>query len=95
MSSELKAFKKPQKMKIAQNHLCKYVGELKRHFEFSDFQVIKLLENSTQQMKDNCKEQIISRFLSIFSFANLIEKEKEINIENIGRNRHHQNSKEV
>ena len=95
MSSELKAFKKAEKMKIAQIHLCKYVNELKRHFEFSDFQVIKLLENSAQKMKNNCKKQIISRFLSVFSFTNLIEKKKEINIENIGRNQHHQNSKGV
>lgn len=51
MLYDLKTLNKPDRMKIAEKHLSKYISELKRHFDFSDFQLISLLENSSKKMK--------------------------------------------
>ncbi len=56
MNSDLKT--KPQKLKLAEKHLLKYLEELKRHFDFSDFQVIKLLEKSSAKIRQAKKEKI-------------------------------------
>lgn len=66
MSSELKALSKSEKLKYAEKHLNKYISELKRHFDFSDFQTIKLLENVSQKLRKNCQENIVSKILSSF-----------------------------
>lgn len=50
---DLKTLNKSDKMKIAEKHLGKYISELKRHFEFSDFQLISLLENLSVKMRKN------------------------------------------
>lgn len=64
MSSE--ALKKPEKMKIAEKHLCKYLSEIKTHFGFSDFQIAKLLDNSSKKIKKKQKETLKINFLNFF-----------------------------
>lgn len=51
MLNNLKAINKPEKMKLAEKYLGKYISELKRHFDFSDFQLISLLENSSKKIR--------------------------------------------
>ncbi len=63
---DLKTLSKPDKMKIAEKHLGKYVSELKRHFEFSDFQLIILLENLAAKMRKNRNILSLPFMLKIF-----------------------------
>lgn len=51
MLNDLKTLNKPERMKLAEKHLGKYISELKRHFDFSDFQLISLLENSSKKIR--------------------------------------------
>ncbi len=51
MLYDLKTLNKPDRMKLAEKHLGKYISELKRHFDFSDFQLISLLENSSKKIR--------------------------------------------
>lgn len=53
MLYDLKTLNKPDRMKLAEKHLGKYISELKRHFEFSDFQLISLLETASKKMRKN------------------------------------------
>lgn len=63
---DLNTLTKPQKIIAAEKHLLKYLEELKRHFGFSDFQLIKLLEKSSSKIKQTKKEKIKSSFFAIF-----------------------------
>lgn len=53
MLYDLKTLNKPDRMKLAEKHLGKYISELKRHFDFSDFQLISLLETASKKMRKN------------------------------------------
>ena len=63
---DLNTLKKPQKIIVAEKHLLKYLEELKRHFGFSDFQIIKLLEKSSSKIKQTKKEKIKSSLFAMF-----------------------------
>lgn len=62
MPANLKNLNKSEKMRMAEKHLQKYVAELKRHFDFSDFQLIKLLEKTSVNIK-NIKKDNLKLFL--------------------------------
>lgn len=53
MSFEVKPLSKSDKVRYAEKHLGKYLLELKRHFEFSDFQIVKLLDNTSKNFRRN------------------------------------------
>ncbi|MCR5262179.1 MAG: hypothetical protein K6C94_10150 [Candidatus Gastranaerophilales bacterium] len=65
MSANLKKLNKSEKMKLAEKHLQKYVSELKIHFDFSDFQVVKLLEQSSKTFQTIGKNKIKEYFLNL------------------------------
>lgn len=72
MYSELKALKKTDKIKLAEKHLGKYICELQRHFEFSDFQLITLLEYSMQKIRKNRQENFLNKISKILNIKKLI-----------------------
>ena len=63
---DLNTLNKPQKIIAAEKHLLKYLEELKRHFDFSDYQVIKLIEKSSEKIKQAKKEKIKSSLFAKF-----------------------------
>lgn len=44
--------------KKAEKYICKYLGELKIHFNLSDYQIIRILNSITQKLKKKSKEKI-------------------------------------
>lgn len=62
MSFEIKPLSKSDKIKYAEKHLGKFILELKRHFGFSDFQIIKLLEGTSKKFKKD--HSIVSKLKS-------------------------------
>lgn len=51
MPSQFKSLTNKEKMEYAEKYLDNFIIELKRHFNFSDLQIIKILENSSQKIK--------------------------------------------
>jgi hypothetical protein len=51
----LKTFEKTEKINIAEKHLFKFLIEVKRHYDFSDTQILILLEKSLKKMQKNKK----------------------------------------
>ena len=49
MLNDLKTLNKPERMKLAEKHLGKYISELKRHFDFSD-DFILFVKESNQEL---------------------------------------------
>lgn len=67
MSSELKTLSKSEKLKLAEKHLAKYLLEIKRHFNFSDFQILRLLDSSSKSIKKNRQTFLVSGMFNIFT----------------------------
>ncbi|MBQ2644733.1 hypothetical protein IJG14_04070 [bacterium] len=51
MPSQFKSLTNKEKMEYAEKYLANFIIEHKRHFNFSDLQIIKILENSSQKIK--------------------------------------------
>ena len=66
MATDFKTLKKSEKYKYAEKHLQKYLSELKRHFDFSEFQVVHLLDIVTQNLKKKYTENCYSKILRLF-----------------------------
>lgn len=67
MSSKLKTLNKSEKLKIAEKHLVKYLLEIKRHFNLSDFQILRLLDSSSRNIKKNQQTLLVSELFNIFT----------------------------
>ncbi len=67
MASDLKSLSKSDKLKLAEKHLSKFLSEIKRHFDFSDFQILHLLENSSSNMKKAYKDNFFRIFFTKFA----------------------------
>ena len=65
MSANLKKLNRSEKIKIAERHLQKYVTELKIHFDFSDFQIIQLLEQSSKNFQTISRNKLKEYFFNI------------------------------
>ena len=61
MSFELKALTKSEKFKRAEKYLNKYILEIKRHFDLSDFQTFNLLQNVSHSLKKNNKKNFLKK----------------------------------
>lgn len=68
MNTDLKTLSKSEKFNQAEKHLKKYLFELKRHFGFSDLQLLKLLEISSSSFKRQYKDSCYSKILNLFSY---------------------------
>lgn len=59
--------KNSEKEKRAEKHLNKFLAEIQRHFDFSDYQIFKLLFNVSQkyEKKEKFFKKFADKFLSI------------------------------
>lgn len=73
MASELKTLSKSEKLKLAEKHLAKYLLEIKRHFNFSDFQILRLLDCSSRNIKKNRQTFLVSEMFNIFTIKKSIK----------------------
>lgn len=62
MPVDFKKMNNYEKMELAQKHLSKFAGEIKRHFDFSDFQIIQLFENTSKNFRETRKNDIKNFF---------------------------------
>ena len=62
MSFELKTLTKSEKFKRAEKYLNKYILEIKRHFDLSDFQTFNLLQKVSHSLKKNNKKNFFNKF---------------------------------
>ena len=67
MSSDLKSLSKSDKLKLAEKHLSKFLTEIQRHFDFSDFQILNLLEKSSVNMKKTYKDNFLKKIFTKLS----------------------------
>lgn len=51
-----------EKEKRAEKHLNKFVAEIQRHFDFSDFQIARLLYNASLKFKK--KESVFKNLIN-------------------------------
>lgn len=61
MPSDLKFLNGTEKIKLAEKHLDKFLLEIKRHFDFSDFQIIHLLDKSSSNIRKNYKLNMLNK----------------------------------
>ena len=54
-----------EKEKRAEKHLNKFITEIQRHFDFSDFQIAKLLYNTSLKFRE--KKPFFKNFMSFLS----------------------------
>ena len=66
MSANLKSLSKQEKFKQAEKHLQKYLSEIKRHVDFSDFQIVNLLDKASKKYRKINNSRIKLMFLNIF-----------------------------
>lgn len=65
--------KNAEKEKRAEKHLNKFLVEIQRHFDFSDFQIAKLLYNSSQKYrkKEPFFQNLLNKFYKWFNKNNI------------------------
>ncbi len=66
MSVQFKSLHNSENLKLAKKHLYKYIFELKRHFDISDFQTFNLLVNVAQDFKKNNKQKFLTLLSDFF-----------------------------
>lgn len=57
MNNSILATSQSENTKKAEKYICKYLNELKIHFNLSDHQILRILSSLTQKIKKNSKEK--------------------------------------